>query len=70
MSQEAKKTVKATRLKPNEEVTDVEAWGGTTHGVHPHDGRQVDLDAEKKTIYWYRVTVVAQSNEEDHSPEV
>lgn len=53
----AQKAVEDRGLAPHERVVHVEVWGEETCGISVHQGHPVDLGADHKAIYWYRVTI-------------
>ncbi|MHA7239167.1 hypothetical protein [Arthrobacter sp. TMS1-12-1] len=60
----ARKAIEDRGLDAHERVVHVEVWGEETSGVSYHHGHPVDLTRDRKTIYWYRVTIDGQPQEQ------
>lgn len=63
MKRKAREDAESTLLD-GEKITSTEWVGGSSHGTANVQGRHVDLEAERKTVYYYESKIERAPGEE------
>lgn len=60
----------ASTLLEREKITSTEWVGGSSHGTANVNGREVHLEAERKTVYYYQSKIEREPDEDEDADAV